>query len=235
MFKGFKSYISSFLGVLLTASIFIFFSSCEHLDILKTKEGEILYKVTYPGQEDNMMTAIMPTKMHFKFKDNKTISEFHAGMGLFYMSLITNPEKKTLVQQVKVLSEQKGITFNEDALKRILSEEPPMKIELKNDTKEIAGYKCKKASVTFPGEERESFDIYYTNQIQIKNPNWYNQFSQIDGVILEYQIKRWGIETKFEAISVEKKEIDSKIFEPSPEYRAVSQEEIDEIFENFNQ
>ena len=234
MNKGFSN-IFKFIAFFVIAVLTFVFSGCDELGILKIKEGEITYKVSYPGQEDNMMTAIMPTKMSLKFKKDKTISEINAGMGLFYMCLITNPENKTLIQQVKVLSEQKGITFSEADLKKILSQEPKMKIELKNETKEIAGYKCKKASIFFPDEERESFDIFYTKQIQITNPNWYNQFSQIDGVILEYQVKRWGIETRFEAISVEKKQIDEKIFEPSSEYRAVSQEEIDEIFENFTQ
>jgi GLPGLI family protein len=229
------TYVIKYLAFFIVAVTTFVLSGCDHLGILKLKEGEITFKVSYPGQEDNMMTAIMPNKMSLKFKKDKTISEFNAGMGLFYMCLITNPENKTLTQQVKVLSEQKGITFSEEDLKKILKEEPKMKIELKSETKEIAGYKCKKATVTFPDEEREPFDIFYTKQIQIKNPNWYNQFNQIDGVILEYQVKRWGIETRFEAVSVEKKEVDEKLFLPSPEYRLVSQQEIDEIFENFTQ
>lgn len=209
-------------------------TSCGGLITPKIDEGEIIYKISYPGSEDNMMISVMPDKMYFKFKDGKTISELPAGMGLFNMAIKTDSASKKLVQEVKVLSEKKGITYNYAELQKMFDYEPKLKIEPTKETKEVAGYKCTKAHVTFPDGEREPFDIFYTKQLNIPNANWYNQFKEIDGVILEYNVKRWGFETHFEAIKVEKKLVDSVIFNPDKSFRTVGQREIDQIFENFN-
>jgi GLPGLI family protein len=227
------------LATLKLIKLFILFSllfttSCNDLTLKSIKEGEIVYKLTYPNSEDNLLVDVMPDKMYFKFKDGKTISEFPAGMGLFNMAIKTDYKTKTLRQEVQVLTQKKCITYTYDNLQKLLAQDPPIKIETSNETKEICGYKCKKAYVSFPGKERESFEIFYTNKIKLPNANWYNQFSSIDGVILEYNLKRWGFETKFQAIKVIPKEIDDEIFNPDPEYIPVSQEEIDQIFENFN-
>lgn len=52
-------------------------------------------------------------------------------------------------------------------------------IEYKEETKEIAGYKCKKAIVKFMGQETE---VYYTKEIPVRNAFGFS----FDGFLMEY-------------------------------------------------
>ena len=56
---------------------------------------------------------------------------------------------------------------------------------LKTD-KVIAGYKCKLARV-FIEDVPTPIDVYYTEDIHIENPNRNTPFSEINGVLLEFE------------------------------------------------
>ena len=108
-----------------------------------------------------------------------------------------------------------------------------MKIEITKETKDVAGYKCKKAIVTFVDETKQGFDLYYTNELKIKNSNWWTPFKEIDGVILEYQVSRYNIDMKLVAKEVEFTTIESAIFDVPKDYKMVTRKEIDEVFQNL--
>lgn len=212
----------------------VLFSACKNFGGKRISEGEIVYTITYPNSKNNMMTSLLPTEMVYKFKGDKSISDFNASMGLFGMSIISDYKNKTLTQLVKVLNDKKGISFNQKQVKDLINEEDKMKIEFTKETKIISGYKCKKAVITFENPSRQGFDIFYTNDLAINNPNWYTIFKDIDGVILEYQISRYNIDMKLTAKTVTQLELDDEVFTTPTDYRMVSRREIDDVFESFN-
>ena len=224
---------ASFISLLIVIAV-TFITGCDSINRNKITEGEIIYSIQYPHLENKMMLGLMPSEMTMHFKENKVRSDFSASMGMFSMSLIPDLEKKTLGQYIKVLSDKKCIVFKQAEIKKLVLEQPKLKIELTNETKVIAGYKCKKASVSYDALNKPGFDIYFTNEISIKNPNWYSIYKDIEGVIMEYEITQYNIEMKFTATAVNKIEIDSKSLEPPKDYREVSKEEINSIFETFN-
>ena len=77
------------------------------------------------------------------------------------------------------------------------------------------------------------FDIFYTTELKIDNPNFATPFHMIDGVLMEYQMKKFGLEMKFTAKSVKKEDIEDSIFELPVEYKAVSLEEMNTLFEQL--
>ncbi|HXC03192.1 MAG TPA: hypothetical protein VNZ86_00495, partial [Bacteroidia bacterium] len=64
-------------------------------------------------------------------------------------------------------------------------------------------------------------------------PNWSNPYHEIDGVLMEYQLKRYGLELRFNAVSVSKASIDESIFTLPSEYKLISRAEMASKFSDF--
>lgn len=203
-------------------------TNCSSTDEKFISEGAIEYDAAVVDQSHPMAT-LAPSKMTIKFKDNKSCAEMSAGMGLFSTSFISDPEKKTLTQLVKLLNKKFSLILNEAAVKKE-NEAYPYTIIPTKETKIIAGYKCSKAHVKTNDELGYEFDVYYTKDLNIKNPNFANPFSTLDGVLMEYQMKKFGLEMKFTAKTVKNEDVEESCFELPADYKAVSQEEMNELF-----
>jgi GLPGLI family protein len=196
-------------------------------------EGLIEYKVT-PIDPGNPMAALAPTKMTLKFKDNYCAAQMSAGLGLFGISFISDPEKKRFMHLVKLMNSKYALIFQGDeAITKDVDADPKPIIEKTNDTKIICGYNCKKAIVTYKDTSIAGFDIWYTNEINIQHPNWSTPFHDIDGVLMEYQMKRYKLELRFTCKSVSKAEIDNSTFDLPAEYKVITQAEMEKKFEGF--
>jgi GLPGLI family protein len=216
--------------------LFILFSvsSCRELtDEKYISEGIIEYEISYPESEnDNLMVSLLPKTMTFKFKKEKVAFDFSGGMGMFKATFVSDLEEKTMLHMVKILNKKYAIIFNQNEVHGI-DEFPEMRIEFTSEEKEIAGYKCKKAIITFPEDEHTSFSIYYTEDINLPSPNWSTPYKDIKGVLMEYQMKRYNMEMKFTAISVEKADIDDSDFHRPEDYKIITKQEMDELFFSF--
>jgi hypothetical protein len=204
------------------------FSGCSNADEKFISEGAIVYSAKVVD-ETNPMANLAPSKMTIYFKDNKSCAEMSAGMGLFSTSFISDPETKTLTQLVKLLNKKFSLVQNEQEIKKE-NANYPMKITPLPETKIVAGYNCKKAHVKLGDEYGTEFDIFYTNDLDIKNPNFANPYCEIDGILMEYQMKKFGLEMRFTATSVKKEVVDDAIFELPADFKKISQEEMNELF-----
>ena len=55
----------------------------------------------------------------------------------------------------------------------------------------------------------------------------------IDGVLMEYQLKKFGLEMRFTAKMVKPEEIEDSTFELPADYKPISQQEMNELFEGL--
>ncbi|MBL7888532.1 MAG: hypothetical protein JNL24_03205, partial [Bacteroidia bacterium] len=113
------------------------------------------------------------------------------------------------------------------------NEQYAMEIIPTKEMKVIAGYNCKKAHVKLKDEFGTEFDIFYTDELDIKNPNFANPYNMIDGVLMEYQLKKFGLEMRFTAKMVKPEEIEDSTFELPTDYKPISQQEMNELFEGL--
>ncbi|MBA4321939.1 MAG: hypothetical protein C0408_03905, partial [Odoribacter sp.] len=93
----------------------------------------------------------------------------------------------------------------------------------------LCGYNCSNAEVTFPSDRSKIYDIWYTNEIKVKNSNLSTPFSEIDGVMLSFFFFMGKSELRFEAETVYKKDIPDKSFERRPKFKLVNKESMDKI------
>lgn len=229
----------TFPGLFFTAILFFLVISCNKLiSDGRINEGEIEFDVTYPKMSsDNFMIDVLPDKMVITFQEDRYITEITAGMGMFKTNYLSDADNMELTQLVKLLNKKHKLTLNQDGVKEMLEKSPRYAIEFTNETKEIAGYHCKKANITT--SKNESFSVFYTEDINIKTPNWATPYHEIDGVLLEYQMEKYDLCMRFTATSVTAVEVEDEVFENFQDYEEISEQEMDEklseIFNSFNQ
>ena len=201
-------------------------------------QGIIAYSVTYPKMDKhNLMFDFMPKKMVLKFKDNNYTTSLSAGMGMFKTNFIVNQEENEFSQLVKLINKKYILTLKGDEISESINKLPAFHIEHTGETKKILNYVCEKVIVTVNNEANDAFTVYYTDKIQIENPNWSNQFKDINGVMLEYQYEKYGICMRFKAKNIKFTEIDDSEFEIDEKYEHISEiemnKEMQEIFDSF--
>ena len=195
----------------------------------RISEGVISFDAE-PVDPSSPMAEMAPSKMTVKFKNNKTVVQMSAGMGFLMLSFISDPETKTFTQMLKLTgSPWKVVTQNYEELQK---ENELFNLEIipSNQTKMIAGYNCKKARVHYKGGDPRDYDIYYTNELNIKNSNFANPYYKLDGVLLEYRIKKAGLEMQFVATSVTKEEVEDSNFEIPLDSKVITAAEMNDIF-----
>ena len=183
------------------------------------------------------MFEFMPKKMELIFKNDKYITNLSAGMGLFKTSFIVDKNKGEFTQLVKLADKKYILTLKEEKVEESLSRLPSFIIEYTGETKQILNYACKKAIITINDGSNDVFTLFYTDQINIKTPNWCNQFKGINGVLLEYQYEKYNVCMRFTAEKIAFKKINDTEFEIDKKYVALSEsdleKEMQEIFDTF--
>ena len=70
-------------------------------------------------------------------------------------------------------------------------------------------------------------EVFYTNDINMNQPNWCTQYKDIDGVLMAYEIEEFGIRMRLEAQSVEHIALDPEQLQPESEYTPIDRETMD--------
>jgi hypothetical protein len=222
---------TGFSRTILFFSIILLSQSCSDFFKKDIKEGSIEFKAEAINAKDKGSMSV-PDKMVVKFKNGYVAAELEAGMGFAKMKFISDPVKKEFRSQVFFILEKKQSTMNFDEIKKTNYYLPDYDVEYGNKTKQIAGYTCKNATLKFK-DGSPSYDIWFTKDIAIKDPNWANAYYKIDGVLMDYRLKKYGLELHFTATSVSEATIDDSYFTIPAEYAPVKNSELEKLFEGF--
>jgi len=165
----------------------------------KYNNGLIEYKITYLENElKEISPSLLPKKMKLEFSSNYSTNTIEGFMGFFKLSSHTNFKHRKCITLLEVLNKKYVFNGKRGESMCCFDENPDMEVEYTDEIKEIAGLKCKKAIITLPGQH-ETFDVYYTNEISIAKPNSTNPYYQIDGVLMEFQLKLAYLKMQFTA------------------------------------
>ena len=217
-----------FFGLISCAYLSLWISCRPAKDEGFISEGAITYDAEVVDT-DNPMASLAPSKMVIKFKNNRSTAEMSAGMGLLSTSFISNPDTKTFTQLIKLMNKKFSVVQNSAEIKKE-NELYNLEVIPTKQTKMIAGYNCKKVIIHYKGGDPSDYDVYYTTGLDIKNANFANPYYMIDGVLMEYKIKKFGLEMKFTAKSVAKQEIEDSEFELPKDYKKITEAEMTDLF-----
>ena len=204
--------------------------SCKYANPKFISEGVIEYD-TKPVEESNPMAGYAPGKMTVKFKNNKLAAEMSV-MGVFNTTFIFNPAKKNLIQLVKMFDVKQACIDDEKAI-AAENKKYELSFEETGDKKEIAGYTCKKVIATMVDDPSIKFDVYYTEEINITNPNAHTPYEKLNGMLMQYRLKKFGLELEFTAKGVEKEKVANEEFELPAFYKVISKKEMDDFFQSL--
>jgi len=209
-----------------------FFASCG--DSKKTEnsltEGSIEYNAEVVDLS-HPMAGLAPSSATVKFKDNKLQVEMST-MGIFNTTFISNPGRKTLTQMVKFMDIKNACIQGECDLVQE-NKDYELKFKPTNETKKIAGYNCKKVKVIMVNNPEVIFDIYYTDELGMDSINNIGPYKEIKGMLMQYRLKKLGLEMCFTATSVKKEEIKDDAFEVPTFYKIVNRQEMEKLFDDI--
>jgi len=194
-------------------------------------EGVITYTITFPNSSlPAEQLAMFPKNSTLSVKGTSTRTESASAMG--NMIAITNYDKKFTVTLLDMMGKKLAIRKTLDEINRDLDKDPKPAIQVTDETKDIAGYKCRKAIITVEKNGKKiSFDIWYTNELGGRETNFGNPLYQdIDGMLMEFTFQERTLTMKYSVSKVEKKEIPDSMFEIPADYKLTTTEELKSMF-----
>lgn len=167
------------------------------------ESGKIEYRITY--LENNLTTispTMLPKKMKLEFNQDYSTNVIEGFMGVFKLNNVTYFKHKRCSTLLEVLNKNYVYLGKRGDEMCCFESMDDMSVDYTNETKNIAGLNCRKAVVTMRHTD-EKFDIYYTNEINLSNPNVSNPYKKINGVLIDFQLSLSGLKMKFTAENFE--------------------------------
>jgi GLPGLI family protein len=201
----------------------------------KEFKGIINYKISFPGTDmDASMAAMMPKMAILTIRGDMSKLEINMGQ-MGSQSQIFNGIDKTVTTCMNLvpMGQKFYYTESQEDLEAELDEGASVDIDVKDETKTIAGYECKKAVITVIDDSNEvMFTVYFTDEITSSSLNMDNPyFKDIPGAMLEFEIDTGqGQRMKMEAVSVDKKNISESEFDIPEGYDKKTAEEVEQMF-----
>lgn len=193
-------------------------------------EGRIEFKITYEQQEVGGYSAsLLPSKMTMEFRENIVKNTIQGGMGFFNLVNVSDLNTSHFITYLKFIDKRYIFRGDENETPCCFGMMDGIDIEFTRQTKEIIGFECKKAIATFPDGDIKSFDIWYTEELQLDKPNGNSPFQKIPGVLLEFNTIMGNANMHMVAKNCDVTRVPARVFELPKNYTQVSKDEIETI------
>lgn len=175
-------------------------------------QGVAHYKVTYPSLKADMRkyAHVLPATMQFTFRHHLFMSEVRTAAS--FSKTIGDARSKDLtilaeLKDRKIMVRRSGYNYEEP--------KPRVFVTLTSETKQIAGYTCKKAEVVMLDYENKTTmsSIWYCDSIGSPLHGYEPLYPEIKGLLMEYTVNQGGIEMVYTVTHVESKPIDKSVFD----------------------
>ncbi len=222
-----SKHILKYLALTLLATIFL---GCSRKKGTGMTEGRIEFQITYQQQEIGGFSAsLLPAKMIMEFRDNMVKNTIQGGMGFFNLVNVSDLNNYQFVTYLKFIDKKYIFKWDKNETPCCFGLMDEMNIEFTGETKEIIGLACKNAIASFPDGGIESFDIWYTDELQLHKPNGNSPFQKIPGVLLEFNTILGNANMHMVAMRFDGTRIPARIFDLPKNYTQVSKLEMETI------
>ncbi|MBN1157855.1 MAG: hypothetical protein JXA61_00615 [Bacteroidales bacterium] len=164
------------------------------------RSGTIEYHITYLNEDiDERQEALLPENMVLVFNENLAVNSIDGFLGLYKFHTITNFASKKCSTLLKVFDRHYLYNGKRGEFVCCFDEMEELDIRETDETRNIAGLTCKRAIVTH-SSGRDTYDIYYTTDINLPHPNMNNPYKGIDGVLMQFELQLLHLRMEFTAI-----------------------------------
>jgi len=190
-------------------------------------EGSVTYSISFEGNS-------LPPEALAMFKGAEAVTYIKGdkrrvdmNMPMQSTSAIIDGKSNTVITLMDIMGMKYLIRMNEAEIKKEQEKAPETKIKYTNETKIVAGYKCKKAEVTVVSKDgrEETLNVFYTEDIPASDVK--SAYKGLKGFPLEYAISQGGMKLQFTATNVNSEKVsDSKFDIPKEGYTETSFEDF---------
>ena len=218
-------------GSLLLSAIIItnVITSCSKPGGKSLHEGEIHYDVQYAGHVTLMPKDLMPKNLVVLFKDDNIVYELVSPFGNSGIINLSNPSKEIHDTYLSLFTIKYFYPSKPGELFPGFEAMRGMEINKTTKSSVICGFKCKNAEVTFPFDRSKIYNVWYTDEIPVRNPNASTPFNQIEGVLMSFFFVIGRSEFHFEAQNVYRKDIPDETFDRKEKFKRVSKTDINKF------
>lgn len=161
-------------------------------------EGTIVYSADYPNHKKNIfLYNILPKEVAISFRNGKVRNDISRGN--FQNIMLFDCNKNQMEIYFQYGEEAFKTNLSPTEIQQMLNEQTQFHIRFTDETDTLAGFNVKKALAVNKKDKNDVVTLWYTEEIQLKNPNWYNTFNEIPGVLLAYSVDRFGIRMDYRA------------------------------------
>jgi GLPGLI family protein len=199
-------------------------------------EGVVKYSISFEGSglPPEALTMLNGAESITYIKGDKRRTDMN--MAIQSTSAIMDLSTKSIVTLMDIMGQKYLIRMNESDIKKEEAKAPEVSYKYLNETKEIAGYKCKKAEATVKTKEgkEEVINIFYTEEIPTSELK--PAYKGLKGFPMEFQMNQSGMKMTFTTKSVSKEPIaDSKFDIPKEGYKETTMEEFQKSMQKMGQ
>lgn len=198
----------------------------------KTFNGIINYALSYEGDAQQSVLEQQPKEFNIKFKSNKIRTNIDQGGNS--ISIIKNSDTKTIItlMDLSIMNIKVFIKTTRDEINTKLSRLPDYKIKILDETKNIAGYKCKKGELITTVDSRQSTVdyFYFTDELGKADYNFDSPYREIKGILMEFVKKENKIKVVATATNVSSKSISDTEFMIPKGYEEMTIEQLTKLF-----
>lgn len=205
----------------------------------KVDEGVIEYALSFPDYDPNgIMAGMLPERTTVTFANNMQVAELSAGMGIFRTAMVTDNKEKAMDYHLSLMSKKMVAHMVPRDLLMFNKDGGIPTIIFTNEVDTIAGYPCKRAVAVFSKIDQPEIELWYTDRIDMQNPNWFGPFADVPGVLLRYDVVQYGMRMRLDAISVQPGKVDPAKFKVKEDHDAVAPDvlhhELAEVLGTFS-
>ena len=208
---------------LLVAMVFTFTNSISAQK--KMSNGLIKFKITEVDSDNQMASMMQGTTIETYFKDEWVKTNFSMMGGMIRNQTIVNSNKKTGVMLYDMMGKKIAVDLD---MEKAEEKTPDYTISYdKKDVKTIAGYKCYRADVKI--KDGDNMVMYITDKITPVGSQLNQQFKDLKGFPLQYQMDNGGLKMTLKASEVSTTVPSSNEFEVPDGYEKMTMEEFQKM------
>lgn len=189
-------------------------------------EGSITYEVSFPFLENSILKNVFPEEMTLLYKENLVRGDIRSLGGIVSSGFVADSEQREYQQLLKNYQDYYKVILDQEATDAFVATQPALRFEATDETMMIAGFECQLTIAHFQTDSVPPVKLYHTDEIDIDNPNWFNQYREIEDVLLGYEIEQFGMRMQLMAKEVTHDKINKKAFEVDPQYKTVEMAEF---------
>jgi len=209
--------------------VFLVSFSCRERGGKFIDQGEIHFNIEYITSGGTMSNEFKPRTLVVSFKNDKILFEILSPIGNQGIINIVNPEMNIYDTYLNMFAVRYYYSGTPGEMHPGFGSMDGMELQKTDRKTIICGYNCKNAVVTFPSDRNKKYDIWYTNEIKVKDSNSSNPYHEIEGVLLSFYFFLGKSEMKFDAETIYKKEIPDNSFVRKSKFRLVAKKDMDKI------